>query len=97
MMKSPFKKSLGLKIALLLSKIVTLNSGTGFSLNRKYFLRQKSRHATRNRTTISVAEPNLHYGHKIAPRFPISNTYRISVFHTPSYPILPQNSIKMSK
>ena len=82
MKKSPFKQSSSLKIALLLSKIVTLVSGTDFSLNRKYFLHQKSCHAyknwvtplakschaTRNRVTISVAEPNLHSGPKIISR-----------------------------
>jgi len=43
MKKSPFKQSSSLKIALLLSKIVTLSSGTGFCLNKKSFLIEKSR------------------------------------------------------
>jgi len=45
MMKSPFKQSSSLNIALLLSKIVTPVSDTDFCLNRKYFLSQKSRRA----------------------------------------------------
>ena len=93
-MKSPFQQSSGLKIALLLSKILTLVSGTDFNLNRKYFMRPKSRHASLNRATIMQ---NRATPHKIAPRLPISSTSRIYAFHTPGYLILPQNSIKMSK